>query len=335
MGPTYIVTGGAGFVGANLVAALMARAPRPRIAVIDNFRTGSYANITEACDRRGSGPFDGGAIPLSVHRVRWESVIARLAPAAVFHLGAITDTTLADESEMIRENVGGFRRLLGACHGAGAPVVYASSAAVYGSPPQERDRQPYPLEAAGSPRNVYGFSKWLMEAEHRRFAESNPGARVVGLRYFNVFGPGEARKGPMASMVHQLASKMLAGAAPRLFIDGTQARDQVHVDDVVDCTIAAAGLGERPDPAPGVYNLGSGIATTFNQIADALRAALPESARPTEYFPMPPAVQRWYQTYTCADMSATRRGLGWTPRRRPPDAIADYARWLRASAPTP
>ncbi|MFM9994576.1 MAG: NAD-dependent epimerase/dehydratase family protein [Phycisphaerales bacterium] len=339
--PTYIVTGGAGFVGSNLVAALLAREPRPRVVVVDTFRTGTFANLVEACDRRGVGSFDGDVIPESAGEIDWDGLVTRLVPDAVFHEAAITDTTLADEREMVRENAEGFRGVLRECVRAGVPLVYASSAATYGSPAQARDRVPFPLDAAGRASNVYGFSKWLMEVEHRRIAgertsRGEPAPWVVGLRYFNVFGPGEAAKGKMASMAYQLARQMLEGRAPRVFADGSQTRDQVYIDDVVDCTLTAAGLGDRRDPAPGVYNLGSGVSTSFNQVIAALRGPLGVSPtdRPTEYFDMPSAIRAFYQDYTCADMSATVAGLGWRPRWKPADGIAEYARHLRA-APGP
>jgi ADP-L-glycero-D-manno-heptose 6-epimerase len=256
----------------------------------------------------------------------------------VFHEAAITDTTVHDEAAMLRENVDGFVPILEACAAADVPLVYASSAATYGTPPQAARRDAFPLDAAGSPENVYGFSKWLMECAHRELAalareEGRPEPRVVGLRYFNVFGPGEGAKGKMASMASQLTRQMLAGKRPRIFAGGEQARDQVHVDDVVECTLAAAGLGERKDPKPGVYNLGSGRATTYNQVVDAARSGLGLSAgdRPTEYFDMPPDIRRFYQDWTLADLSATKAGLGWSPRRDPVAAITDYARWLAST----
>ncbi len=130
-------------------------------------------------------------------------------------------------------------------------------------------------------------------------------------------------------MVWQLARQMLAGKRPRLFADGSQARDQVYVDDVVECTLAAAGLGKRK-PRPGVYNLGSGVATSFNQMADAVRGALGLSAqeRPTEFFEMPAEVRAFYQDYTCADMTETSKGLGWKPRHEPLAAMGGYAKFL-------
>jgi len=327
----FVVTGGAGFIGSNLVATLLARTPRPRIIVIDSFISGASSNIVEACARKGVGPFDGGVLAASSADTDWHALISLHKPRAVFHLGAITDTTVMDEPLMLEQNVGGFRTMLQAVADARVPLVYASSAATYGTPPQAARREAFPESAAGSPSNPYGFSKWLMEVEHRAFAATQTSVpHAVGLRYFNVFGPGETRKGKMASMVYQLARKMLAGERPRLFTDGTQARDQVYVDDIVDLTIAASGIDGKK-VTPGVYNAGSGVVTTFNQIVDALRAALdiPASTLPTEYFDMPESVRAFYQDFTLADMKSTAKGLGWKPAWSAADAIADYAKHLR------
>ncbi len=332
--PRYIITGGAGFVGSNLAAALCKRDPGASVVIVDNFRTGTFANITSAFDRAGLSPFDGECIPED-----YESLAPRLlvqGARAVFHLAAITDTTITDEAEMVRVNATGFQRLLAACADEDVPLVYASSAATYGAPPLAAARTAFPLEAAGRPNNVYGFSKWLMECDHRRLMLARASVRtpkVVGLRYFNVFGQGEGHKGHMASMVFQLAQRLLRGEAPRVFRDGSQSRDQVYVDDVVACTIAGAGLSGG-QCHPGVYNVGSGTATSFNEIISALRAefALAADSLPTEYFDMPPSVRAYYQDFTCADMSATAHGLGWTPAWQPGEAIRSYARWLMTRA---
>lgn len=353
---TYIVTGGGGFVGSNLVAEILRREPAAHVVVVDPMRSGSFANIVEACERKGVGPFTGQVVTESASALPWDDILAGFEkPAAVFHLGAITDTTVTDEALMFRENVEGFDDLLSACAPTNqvkdaTPLVYASSAATYGTLPQTRARQAFPLSAAGKPSNVYGFSKWMMECEHRRFMLDYPKAPIVGLRYFNVFGPGESRKGKMASMVYQLARQLMEGRSPRLFKDGSQARDQVYVDDVVDCTLHASGVaslrqgkggrtskgggGAAGRVVPGIYNLGSGVATSFNEIIAALRGALGITSRKqaTTYFDMPESVREFYQDFTLAGMSQTEKGLGWRPRCEPKKAIAEYAKWLAARA---
>lgn len=331
--PCYVVTGAAGFVGSNLVAELLRRGPTARIVAIDDLRSGSFANLVEACERIADAPYAGDFLAADTSGLDWPSLLEDLRPEAVFHLAAITDTTVADERTMLETNVEGFRPILVACVETDTPLVYASSAATYGSPSEGRDRVPFPESAAGRPNNIYGFSKWLMENAHRSVATdcldagvSEP--QVVGLRYFNVFGPGESRKGRMASMAFQLTNQILDGGRPRLFTGGEQARDQVFVMDVVECTLAAASA----NATPGVYNCGAGAATSFNDLADAVRQGLGVSEKdaPTEYFEMPPNVRAFYQDFTCADLANTTAALGWSPRFDPRKAIADYAAHLAA-----
>ncbi len=264
----------------------------------------------------------------SVADLNWQPALLGLQPKAVFHLAAITDTLEFDEQKMLQANTEPFTDILEACVECDIPLVYASSAATYGSPPQAEEHTPFPLEAAGKPNNVYGFSKWMMDAEVYRFfklrkAQGEPLPHVVGLRYFNVFGPGEARKGKMASMVYHLTNQILDGNRPKLFKMGEHQRDQIFVDDVVACTIA----GAKPGISPGVYNLGSGQTTSFNDIVDAINEALGTSVEP-EYFDMPDAMVPTYQHYTCADMTQTKHGLHWTPSWSPMDAMIRYARLI-------
>lgn len=331
-----IVTGGAGFVGSNLIAELLKRRPGATIIAVDDFRSGSFANIIEACQRESVGPFEGEMLAFGTEEIDWDELLEETGAGSVYHLAAITDTTVADEKEMLRVNVEGFRGLLGACVDRDLPLVYASSAATYGSPTEAESRTPFAECAAGAPSNVYGFSKWVIESMHRRAAqemaaEHDAPPRIVGLRYFNVYGPGEARKGKMASMIHQLATQMLEGHHPRLFHDGEQARDQVYVRDVVGCTIAAMEGLEAGKAKPGVYNLGSGEPTTFNAIASHLQKALAIDLH-VEYFDMPEPVRAFYQSYTCADMSRCRDGLGWSPEWPGEKGIPHYAQWLRSQA---
>lgn len=335
-GPTILVTGGAGFIGSNLVARLATEHPGAELIVIDDLRSSSYANLVEAFGRAGLGPFTGSMHSWSTGEVDWDDLIEAMSPDAVFHLAAITDTTVMDERAMLEANVEGFRDLMIATASREVPLVYASSAATYGTLEQTTTREPFPLDAAGRPNNIYGFSKWLMECEHHRFArewerQSDQPAHIVGLRYFNVFGPGEARKGKMASIAYQVAQQMLSGKRPRLFADGSQARDQVHVDDVVSCTIA----GSMHGVTPGVYNLGSGRATPFADVAVAVREGLglSETEYEIDYFEMPAHIRSFYQDFTQADMTTTEHGLGWTPSVNPLDGLREYGRWLALQDP--
>jgi ADP-L-glycero-D-manno-heptose 6-epimerase len=334
----FIVTGGSGFVGSNLVAALLGSRPGAEVVIIDDFSSSNFANIISACDRAGVPPFHGECIGRCYTTVDWNVLLSK-PTRAVFHLAAITDTTVMDQTRMLAINTEGFQPLVDACLKHTVPLAYCSSAATYGTPPQTAARRPFPLSAAGRPSNIYGFSKWLMESVASRAiarAGSSALSSVVGLRYFNVFGPGEAAKGKMASMARQLVRQFAAGQTPRLFKDGSQARDQVYVEDVVNCTLAAAGLanpgGHLAVPTSGVYNVGSGVATSFREIAEAI-AETPACAQfQVEYFDMPAHIRSFYQDFTCADLSETEAGLGWRPVWKPREAIARYAALLMQDA---
>jgi ADP-L-glycero-D-manno-heptose 6-epimerase len=317
-----LITGGAGFVGANLTRTLQEQHPDARLLVVDDMRLGTFANLS------GEGPtgwtYRGDFIAAALHEIDLAGLLESFSPDVIYHEASITDTTVTDEAVMIRDNVEPFKELIDYAGWNNIPLVWASSAATYGMTANGKTQaqKPFELSDAGRPANVYGFSKWVMENIHRETLKQSPDAHIVGLRYFNVFGPGEQNKGKMASMIYQLAQQMLAGKRPRIFDPGTQARDQIYVKDVVGCTIAGAAEGAKS----GIYNCGTGEATSFNQIVDALNQALGTDLEP-DYFENP---FDFYQDYTCADLTETKAGLNWSPAYTTHDAIVEYAKLLKA-----
>jgi ADP-L-glycero-D-manno-heptose 6-epimerase len=199
---------------------------------------------------------------------------------------------------MMRNNVEQFRAILDWACDTQARVVWASSCSVYGrGPVPMRESQPT------DPLNIYAFSKLTMERMAARYADrlAHP---IVGLRYTNVYGPGEDHKGKLASMIHQLARQMRAGQRPRVFDPGTQRRDFVYIDDCV-----AANLQAAKAKATGVCNVGAGRSWTFNEVVAELNRAL-KTDLPPEYLPNPYA---FTQDWTEADLAEARKLIGYEP----------------------
>ena len=215
-----------------------------------------------------------------------------------------------------------FRRLLRFARPDRTRVVYASSGATYGAASgvnREAD------EAA--PANVYAFSKVIMDNLARRAAADEPEWKIVGLRYFNVYGPREAHKGVPASMILHLSRQIKEGKRPRIFKHGEQKRDFVYVKDIVEGTLLALEAKES-----GIYNLGSGQARSFNELIAILNKSLGTDYEP-EYFDNPHA---HYQNHTEADLSKVREALGYEPQFSLEAGVADYMRCLDpAKSPKP
>jgi ADP-L-glycero-D-manno-heptose 6-epimerase len=302
-----LITGGAGFIGSNLALELERRYPDIRVTIIDDFRSGEFSNLIG---------FRGDLVAQDLASL---DLLGRFQPdefQAIFHLASITDTTVTDARQMIWSNVEGFRRVAEFARRSGTPLIYASSAAVYGICRSGRMQEDQP----GRPANVYGFSKALMENLASRFHDASGGFKIVGLRYFNVYGPGEAHKGAAASMIYQLAQQIRAGKRPRIFKYGEQARDFVYVKDVVEATLLAAEAGRS-----GVYyNVGSGRSTSFNKVIALLNNAL-GAGRDPDYFDNP---YPFYQPHTEADVTRARAELGYTPRYPIDRGIAEYVKQL-------
>ncbi len=281
-----LVTGGAGFIGSNIAKRLEREGHE--VLVLDQYSSGSFTNLVD---------FKGDVISGDCDR----EPCARCD--VIFHQASITDTTVTDQMQMMRNNVEGFRHVLAWAARWNSRVVWASSAAVYGNLPA-----PNKLTDKPQPLNVYGYSKLAMERLAHLWAEEHTKLPIIGLRYFNVYGPGEGHKGKFASMIYQLAQQMKAGKRPRIFRAGEQKRDFVSIEDVVAVNLLAMKVDHPPLAA--VFNVGCGKAHTFNEVIAGLNAALGTKFDP-EYFENPYA---FFQNHTEADISDTMKVLGYKPR---------------------
>ncbi len=311
----YLVTGGAGFIGSNLVAALCARGAE--VMVVD--RLGDE----EKWRNLAHHPIAGILPPDEIE----DYLAARPPVEAVLHMGAISDTTARDGDLVAAVNFTLPLWLWSWCAEAGVPLIYASSAAVYGDGALGFDDDPSPEHLARlRPLNLYGWSKLAFDRRVvdlvARGATAPP--QWAGLRFFNVYGPNEYHKGRMASVLFHKFREVMAGAPATLFrsdrpdiADGAQARDFVHVDDCVD---AILWLLDHPNVS-GLFNIGTGTARTFLDLTHALFAAL---GRPPDirFVDMPADLRGKYQYFTEARMDRLRQA-GWT---RPPTPLEEGVR---------
>ena len=315
-----IVTGGAGFIGANLVAALNARGRRD-VFVVDNLSNGvKFRNLTdcEILDYQDKEDF-----------LRTVTAAGELAEPvdAVFHLGACSSTTEWDGRYMMRNNYEYSKALLHYCLERRVPFIYASSASVYGGGKVFReDRE---LEA---PLNVYGYSKFLFDQYVRRIMPSAT-SQIVGLRYFNVYGQREQHKGPMASVAYHFNSQVINNGRVRLFEgtdgygNGEQRRDFVFVGDT--CSVKLWFL-DHPARS-GIFNIGTGRSQSFNDVA---RAVITWHGRgDIEYIPFPEQLQGRYQSFTQADIDALRTAGYQEPFKTVEQGVHEYMQWLNRKSP--
>jgi ADP-L-glycero-D-manno-heptose 6-epimerase len=287
-----IITGGCGFIGSNLVKALNASG-REDLIVVDEMSDGNkFSNIAEYKieDYLDIDEFR----KLVKNKKKLKNI------EIIFHQGACSNTREQDGRYMMDNNYEYSKEVLQYCLKSKTPLVYASSAAVYG-----RNDGFTEDAACESPINVYAYSKLLFDQYVRRVAK-NVSSQIVGLRYFNVYGPGEAHKASMASLAYQLNNQMLKNSVVKLFVGsggysaGEQKRDFIHIDDV-----AAINLWfmERPEQS-GIFNVGTGVSRSFNDVATSIVNWHQKGK--LEYVDFPEGLENNYQSFTQANLDRLR-----------------------------
>lgn len=293
-----IITGGAGFIGSNLVKTLNQRG-FDDIIVVDNLSNGlKFKNLVDC----KIADFIDKAVFLEQLQ---QGFFKHQHIRAIFHQGACSSTTEWDGRYMMSNNYEYSKELLFYCQQHAIPFIYASSAAVYGTDTTSKEEL-----AFESPLNVYGYSKFQFDQYCRRLWPTFS-SQVVGLRYFNVYGPREAHKGNMASVAYHLHNQLKNGDSVKLFegsdgyANGEQRRDFVFVGDVVDVNL---WFLDNPNVS-GIFNTGTGHSQTFNDVANAVIAYHKRGT--IQYIPFPDHLKGCYQSFTQANLDALR-AAGYT-----------------------
>ncbi|PKH23590.1 ADP-glyceromanno-heptose 6-epimerase [Enterobacterales bacterium CwR94] len=308
-----IVTGGAGFIGSNIIKALNDEG-HTDILVVDNLKDGTkFVNLVD--------------LQIADYMDKEDFLISILADEdfgdveAVFHQGACSSTTEWDGKYMMDNNYQYSKELLHYCLEHDIPFLYASSAATYGG----RDANFVEAREYESPLNVYGYSKKLFDDYVRNILpEAN--SPVCGFRYFNVYGPREGHKGSMASVAFHLNTQLNNGENPKLF-EGSDnfKRDFIYVEDV-----AAVNLWFWKNGVSGIYNCGSGRAESFQAVADAALAFHDKGS--VEYIPFPDKLKGRYQAFTQADLTKLRAAGYDKPFKTVAEGVGEYMHWLNRKA---
>jgi ADP-L-glycero-D-manno-heptose 6-epimerase len=297
-----LITGGAGFIGSNLAHYLQSNYPNANIIIFDCFRNDellSNGNLLSYGHYKNLIGFKGEVICGNINNKDDLEALNKYNFDFIFHQAAISDTRAYNQELVMRTNVNSFHDLLKIAKKHQAAMIYASSAATYGSLPSPQE------VGTESPENPYGYSKLLMDRIASRFANENPNISIVGLRFFNVYGPGEFYKDKTSSMVIQLGHQILNNTSPRLFENSNKIlRDFIYIEDVVQANIKACNPKNN-----GIYNVGTGSPRSFKDIVDILQKEL-DTKLSIEYFPNP---YDGYQLNTQADITSTTENLCYEP----------------------
>lgn len=318
-GKTILITGGAGFIGSNLAFYFQKNHPEAKVVVYDSFRSGetlSNGNLKSFGHFKNLLGFTGEIISGNINDpVGMKNLRDNYKFDYIFHEAAISDTTALEQDLMIQTNVNAYKDLLELAMLHGANMIYASSGATYGDAPSPQ------RVGREAPQNVYGFSKLSMDHLSREYMKK-AAISIVGLRYFNVYGPHEYFKNSTASMVIQFGHQLLAGKNPKLFEGSDKIlRDFIYIEDIIQANIKAMHPKES-----GIYNVGTGKARSFQDIVDILQKELGTSYE-CEYIPNPFVGS--YQFHTEADIETSRTGLGYEPAYEMEDAIRAYVPEIR------
>lgn len=317
---TILVTGGAGFIGSNIVFYLQDNYPNCKIIVFDLFRNeetlvngiiksfGHFKNLIG---------FKGDIICGDINSERDLQKIEKYKLDYIFHQAAISNTRIYNQEIIIRNNVNSFYKLLEIARENNAKMIYASSAATYGS-------SPAPQKIGDeTPENPYGFSKYAMDQIAYRYIKAYKNTHIIGLKYFNVYGEREFFKEKTSSMVLQLGHQILSNNSPRLFNGSDKImRDFVYIKDIVNANILACFTKKS-----GVYNVGTGIQHSFLDIVEILQKELNTSLK-IDYFENPYSA---YQLNTKADISLSQKNLNYHPNYNLKQGIKEYIPYIKQS----
>ena len=307
-----LITGGAGFIGSQLAREIQNRYPDWKVTVFDKFNN---------LEKRSNGNFRHfgdykNLIGLNVDIIVGDLIVDNDLKQIfdkkydiIFHQGAISDTTVANQEEVLLANTISFKKILNYCISKNIKLIYASSAGTYGN-----SISPNIVGIGERPENVYGFSKLQMDQYSRNVLSKNSSANIVGLRYFNVFGPGEIYKRKTSSMILQLAKQAIDNKKVRLFKHGEQSRDFVYIQDVIEANLEAINCES------GIYNVGSGVSRSFNDVVRCLENELGYTIC-IDYFDNP---YTFYQNNTCAELDKTK--FKYSPKFTLEQGIKEYTK---------